>query len=81
MAQIIMRKGLLSKIVDNYPVGANSQKYYHWDEIRHRRAPDGLTREEWWAAMKLTRRSASRPIPLMDIGQSIHLFAAGRGSA
>lgn len=41
-------------------------KYLHWDDIRHRTAPDGITLEQWWAAIKERRRSASLPVPLTD---------------
>ncbi|MEV4224763.1 Fic family protein [Nonomuraea sp. NPDC049725] len=59
--------GFLSKVVGAYPLGAvNSQRYFHWDEIRHRSAPGDLNREEWWASMKLARRSTARSIPLAD---------------
>ncbi|MBE2186483.1 MAG: Fic family protein [Rhodothermales bacterium] len=40
--------------------------YYHWDTLRRIAPPEGLTSEEWWAAIKLVRVSALRPIPLQD---------------
>lgn len=39
-------------------------KYRHWDNLRHLKAPDGLTSEEWWCAIKLARGSLFRSIPL-----------------
>jgi Fic family protein len=41
-------------------------RYAHWDKLRFLRAPDGLTREQWWAALKLGRSGMLRPIPLAD---------------
>lgn len=42
------------------------EAYLHWDEVRHRTPPDGLTREHWWAAIKLARQGMLRPLPLVD---------------
>lgn len=41
-------------------------KYLHWDELRHRQPPAGLSHEEWWAGVKLARAHAMKPIPLQD---------------
>lgn len=39
-------------------------KYRHWDTLRRLKPPDGLTREEWWVALKLGRRL--KALPLLD---------------
>jgi Fic family protein len=44
------------------PVG----KYLHWNDLRHRTPPDGLSPNEWWAGVKLARSHQFRPIPLHD---------------
>jgi hypothetical protein len=41
-------------------------KYLHWQDLRHRTPPKGLTHEEWWAGLKLRRKSDSKEIPLKD---------------
>jgi Fic family protein len=41
--------------------------YPHWDKLRHLDAPDGLTSEEWWAAVKLGRTQAARTLPLLGV--------------
>jgi Fic family protein len=41
-------------------------KYLHWDELRRRTAPDGLTHEEWWAAVTLSRGALVQSLPLVD---------------
>lgn len=41
-------------------------RYMHWDSIRGRTPPDGLTPREWWFALKLARRPLLRPMPLVD---------------
>jgi Fic family protein len=40
--------------------------YAHWDGLRHRTPPSGLSHEEWWTAIKLARLSSTRPLPLYD---------------
>lgn len=41
-------------------------RYVHWDKLRHLDPPQGLTREEWWLAIKLRRKAAARQLPLAD---------------
>jgi Fic family protein len=43
------------------PQGAAS--YLHWDELRHRPPPEGLTIRQWWLVQKLARRGT--PLPLL----------------
>jgi len=40
--------------------------YLHWDELRHREPPAGLTHETWWFGLKLGRMRGARPLPLLD---------------
>ena len=40
--------------------------YLHWDQIRHRPPPDGLTAESWWVALKFSRYSLYRQLPLLN---------------
>ena len=37
--------------------------YLHWDEVRYRTPPSGLSMEEWWTAIKVARMSASEFMP------------------
>lgn len=41
-------------------------QYRHWETLSRARPPDGLSSEEWWAAVKFTRRQTRRAIPLKD---------------
>lgn len=41
-------------------------RYLHWDKLRHLEPPAGLTHEEWWAAIKLSRNAGSHALPLVD---------------
>ena len=42
-------------------------RYLHWDELRRRYPPTGLTRAEWWTGIKLSRVGLSRLPPLRDV--------------
>ena len=54
---------LLSLMRHSRPVDAKG-RYLHWDQMRHRTPPEGLTLERWWLATWLSRRSSWRPLPL-----------------
>ena len=41
-------------------------RYLHWDELRHRQPPQGLSHGQWWLAEKLARRGTSIPLPLLS---------------
>ncbi|HEY1660904.1 MAG TPA: Fic family protein [Verrucomicrobiae bacterium] len=45
---------------------SKKNEYLHWDELRHRPAPEGISSEQWWLAVKLQRQSGFRNIPLED---------------
>lgn len=40
-------------------------EYPHWDDIRRRQPPAGLTREEAWFGIKFARRNKTRRLPLL----------------
>lgn len=74
--------GVLSKNSDRLLLVLNesenigpSERYLPWDEIRYRTPPKGLTAEEWWAAIKFSRRRMQRVIPLMDKDERPFKFA------
>ena len=41
-------------------------QYLHWEDVRVRSPPAGLSREEWWLAIKLQRSSTRRKLPFVD---------------
>jgi len=41
-------------------------RYHHWDELRHRDPPQGLTLDEWWATILLGRLPLMQNLPLLD---------------
>ncbi|MDE0115087.1 MAG: Fic family protein [bacterium] len=42
-------------------------RYLHWDEMRHRTPPDGLTLDEWWMGTAYSRSAIARPLPLTSV--------------
>jgi Fic family protein len=47
------------------PVDARG-RYLHWDQVRRRPPPAGLTHQQWWAGLKMGRRGLLEPFPLHD---------------
>jgi Fic family protein len=43
-----------------------TDKYLHWDMLRHFKPPDGYSHEQWWAALKFRRQAQAKPVPLTD---------------
>lgn len=41
-------------------------RYLHWDDLRHRQPPPGLTPRQWWLGVKLARTQAARTVPLFS---------------
>ena len=39
-------------------------RYLHWDQMRHRKPPEGLTPQEWWARTAVSRLSQARTLPV-----------------
>ena len=53
---------LLEIFSEGRPVDAKG-RYLHWDQMRHRKPPDGLTLNEWWAGTTASRASQARTLP------------------
>jgi Fic family protein len=51
----LLRRGGLPDVEDH--------RYLHWDEVRRRKPPDGLSLEEWWALLRWGRERISRRVP------------------
>lgn len=43
-------------------------QYLHWDQLRHRQPPEGLTVEQWWFPIRIARGGLLQPLPLLDKG-------------
>jgi Fic family protein len=46
-------------------------RYLHWDELRYRQPPEGLTAAEWWLGMRMRRRQESQPIRPMQAAYGV----------
>lgn len=57
-----------AEIFRNRIDAAPGGRYYHWDQLRHRPPPAGLSSEEWWLSIKLARRQGRRNLPLTNGG-------------
>jgi Fic family protein len=42
-------------------------RYRHWDSLRHKQPPVGLSSEEWWLGIKLARKQLLEPTDLKDV--------------
>ncbi len=47
--------------------------YPHWDDLRYRTPPDGLSREEWWFFLRL-KRGSTRVVPLAQADMDLFSF-------
>jgi Fic family protein len=52
-----------------------SGKYLHWDDLRHRTPPQGLSHLEWWIGLKLRRIAHARTIPLRGTDRQRFTFS------
>ena len=66
MAELLVslsRDRLVELATRSGELGAGDQ-YDHWSRLRYKKPPTGLSHEEWWAVLKLARRSRSQTVPL-----------------
>ena len=56
----------LLHLMSNKPVNTTQSAYLHWDELRHRTPPEGLSVDEWWLAIKFGRINVERMLPFLD---------------
>ncbi|NKI35101.1 Fic family protein [Wenzhouxiangella sp. XN79A] len=48
-------------------------QYFHWDKLRHRSPPEGLSPADWWAAVKAARWPLRKSVPMHDLaGNAFH---------
>lgn len=41
-------------------------EYLHWDKLRHLKAPENLSSEQWWMLTKLARKTMDKALPFID---------------
>jgi Fic family protein len=56
----------LMQLMLTRPVSEAQRAYLHWDELRYRTAPAGLSVDEWWLMLKMGRLSVARGLPFLD---------------
>ena len=56
----------LFAILQKVPSSTPNGRYLHWEDLRHRNPPQGLTHEHWWLGLKLLRQTGYRTVPLKD---------------
>ena len=69
MEELLAQGGGLQEamaVLAQLAVATPGDRYLHWDELRHRPPPLGLSHEQWWLAEKLARRGTSIPLPLLS---------------
>lgn len=64
--KITQKPERLLAIFQAVPGNGLSDRYFHWDELRFRSPPEGLTHEEWWFGLKLRRQAGAKNIPLKN---------------
>lgn len=52
-----------------------SESYLHWDKLRHLDPPSGLSVEEWWWKIKLSRHAMQREFPLEGLEGTLSRYA------
>lgn len=64
-ALLKLKPEVVARVLQNQSPLINGE-YLHWDDVRHRTPPEGLSSEDWWLAIKLARQGMLRPLPLLD---------------
>lgn len=62
----LMELDTLRRVIASNVRASQNGQYRHWDEVRHREPPEGLSSEEWWFAIKLAREREFYELPLTD---------------
>jgi len=56
----------LVEFIGRVPGPLHNGRYVHWDKLKHLSPPAGMNSEQWWAILKIHRRSLLKPLPLQD---------------
>lgn len=68
LLQDLAKKGS-DRLVEVFGAGIGPEtngQYLHWDQLRHKPPPQGLSHQEWWFATKQARRAIKKKIKLED---------------
>ncbi len=61
-----MPSASLPKVLNFVSANPPTSKYLHWNKLIRYPPPSGLTHEEWWFGLKLSRNPLYKDIPLQD---------------
>ena len=57
---------VLSRVMSGVRDATVDGRYLHWDRLKYYTPPVGLSLDEWWVGLKLSRLSQRRELPLRD---------------
>jgi len=60
-----LETGKIAQVMEVGPT-LEDGRYLHWNELRRRKPPKGLTVEQWWAGMRIARLQSARSAGLID---------------
>jgi Fic family protein len=67
MKELMADPDRLVRVMGHGPVSATVEgRYVHWDRLKRRTPPKGLTAEEWWTRIKFARGAMTSALPLQD---------------
>jgi Fic family protein len=62
-----MAPGRLLEVLQTVGLHGQRTDYIHWDKLRQLKPPDGITPEEWWMAIRMSRGGQLTRLPLRDV--------------
>lgn len=62
----MLKPNRLVQILRAFPGPLFQGKYVHWDQLLHLQPPEGMSREECWLGLKMTRGIFRKRVPLCD---------------
>jgi Fic family protein len=76
IAEVLKDGDSLARIMDLREATVDAKgRYLHWDDMRSRQPPAGLTRGQWWLATDWARRAVSRELPLKSVADEAFRFS------
>jgi len=65
----------LVAILTQGPSNVITDAYIPWDKLRYKTPPPGLTSEQWWLSVRLSRQAFQRMLPLTDGNGEAFVYA------
>lgn len=56
----------VSRVLLGRPTPLVNGHYLHWDDLRYRTPPEGLSHEGWWLGIRMARTALAQPLPFTD---------------